>query len=249
MRRCSPRPPISSKTHSRLQAETARIAALTSSDAKVAEASRRYDNARRAAWFREVIDLLRGMASAGGNCMWCSSSESSQVEHYRPKSQHPELALHWENFLWACGVCNGIHKRDRFPESPHQIIDPVSEDPWQYFYIDELGMLSPLYDPKTESLDTRAVSTIDVVGLGRDDLHARRRRAMKFLRQSVDDALAMHSSGQLSVQDLRDRLAELRASEHHPDVSQFFLDGPGAEQEPFRTFLLEATKSQTTTTT
>lgn len=240
MRRCSPRRPLSPETHSRLLDETARVTAKTSSAAKVAEASKRYDNARRATWFREVVDLLREMAGPGGNCMWCSSNESSQVEHYRPKSQYPELALDWENYLWACGVCNSIHKRDRFPESPHQILDPVSEDAWRHLFIDEFGMLSPRYDPDAEALDARALSTIDVVGLGRDDLHARRRRAMKILRQSVDDALAMYRSGQLTAHDLRHRLAELRASEHHPDVSQYFLDGPGAEDEPFRTFLLEA---------
>lgn len=241
MRRCSPRRPLSAEAHSRLRDETARVTAIASSDARVAEASRRYGNARKAAWFREVVALLREMAGPGGNCMWCSSNESSQVEHYRPKAQYPELALHWENYLWACGVCNSIHKRDRFPDGPNQIIDPVSEDPWRHFFIDEFGMLSPRYDPDTEALDTRAVSTIDVVGLGRDDLHARRRGAMKKLRQSVNDALVMYRSGQLSLQDLRDRLAEFRASEHHPDVSEYFLDGPGATEEPFRTLLLEAT--------
>jgi hypothetical protein len=64
---------------------------------------------------------------------------------------------------------------------------------------------------------------------------------MRILRQSVDDALVMYRSGQLTVEDLRERLAEFRASEHHPDVSQYFLDGPGATEEPFRTLLLEAT--------
>ncbi len=241
MRRCGPRHALSAATQARLIDETTRVTAIATLDARVVEATRRYENARKARWFREVVDLLREMVGPGGNCMWCSSSESSQVEHFRPKSQYPELALDWENYLWACGVCNSIHKRDQFPENPHQIIDPVSEDPWRYLFIDEFGMLSPCYDPDTDSLDTRAVSTIDVVGLGRDDLHARRRRAMRILRQSVDDTLVMYRSGQLTVENLRERLAEFRANEHHPDVSQYFLDGPGAEEEPFRTLLLEAT--------
>jgi uncharacterized protein (TIGR02646 family) len=241
VRHCGPRHTLSAATQAQLLDETVRVTAIYPVDARVAEARRRYDRARQATWFTIIVDLLRGMAGPGGNCMWCSSNESSQVEHYRPKSQYPELAFHWENYLWACGVCNSIHKRDQFPENPHQIIDPVTEDPWQHFFIDEFGMLSPRYDPVAESLDTRAVSTISVLGLVRDDLQARRRRAMKILRQSVYDALVMYRSDRLTVQDLRDRLVELRANEYHPDVSQYFLDGPGAEEEPFRTFLNVAT--------
>ncbi|MEI7955810.1 MAG: HNH endonuclease [Verrucomicrobiota bacterium] len=112
-----------------------------------AEAERRYDNARQTLWFKPVVDKLKRLSGKGQRCMYCSGSEASDVEHYRPKAVFPTLAMTWENYLWICTPCNR-HKGNRFPpitEPGGEFVNPLQEDVWRFFFIDEFGFLSPLY--------------------------------------------------------------------------------------------------------
>lgn len=55
----------------------------------------------------------------GGKCAYCESPTDSvahgDVEHYRPKSKYWWLAYCYDNFLYACQICNQVHKGDEFP--------------------------------------------------------------------------------------------------------------------------------------
>lgn len=234
MRPCGPRPALPAATAARLQSDTAAIA--RSADPK-AEAGRRYGNARDAQWFAPVIDALKAMAGPGGHCMWCSSSESSQVEHYRPKAVYPALALSWDNYLWACGVCNSVYKGDRFPTGAEQLLDPGAESIWDYFFIDDTGLLTPVFDRATQQLHRRAVSTRDLIRLNREDVHARRRSRMRELRQQVEDTLARARLGQLTRAEVQTRWDDWRRAALQPDVASYFLDGPGRRESPFSDLL------------
>lgn len=94
--------PLPKALRKRLAEETTAI--VGSGDPK-AVAERRYGNARKTQWFAPVIKELGRLAGAGERCMFCSGSEASDVEHYKPKAVFPELAMTWENFLWSCTPC------------------------------------------------------------------------------------------------------------------------------------------------
>jgi len=84
------------------------------------------------------------------------------VEHYRPKSVFPKLALVWENLLWACPNCNRF-KGDRFPpdtEPGERILNPAEDNVWDHFFIDQFGTLTPVWRPHQKRFDARAVSRV-----------------------------------------------------------------------------------------
>ena len=55
----------------------------------------------------------------GGKCAYCESPTDTvahgDVEHYRPKSKYWWLAYCYDNYLYACQICNQVHKGDEFP--------------------------------------------------------------------------------------------------------------------------------------
>lgn len=54
-----------------------------------------------------------------GKCAYCDADTDvvchGDVEHYRPKSVYWWLAYTYDNFLFACQLCNQIYKGDNFP--------------------------------------------------------------------------------------------------------------------------------------
>src|SRR5258707_3521929 len=111
MRRLPPRPTLLVATAGRLTSKTELIA----NDTNPKDAGERiYTSSRQAQWFRPITRVLKEMTGPGERCMFCSGSESSQVEHFRPKAIYPLEAMAWENFFWICGICNQS-KGDQFP--------------------------------------------------------------------------------------------------------------------------------------
>jgi uncharacterized protein (TIGR02646 family) len=64
--------------------------------------------------------------------MYCEGNEGNAIDHLWPKADYPARAFTWENYLWACSVCNSNLKRDEFPlaaDNSPLLIDPTAEDP------------------------------------------------------------------------------------------------------------------------
>jgi uncharacterized protein (TIGR02646 family) len=105
--------------------------------------------------FAHVRDTLDSMCTGPRRCMYCEDSAADEVEHVRPKNLYPEFTFVWENYVYACGTCNGP-KGNRFAvvsengeKVPHTapawdtvrgdtpaLIDPRSEDPFTFLELD-----------------------------------------------------------------------------------------------------------------
>ena len=177
------------------------------------------------------------MSGLGQRCMYCSGRESAQVEHYRPKTTHPAIALEWANLLWSCGVCNQA-KGNRFDASVAPI-NPIDDDVWSHFFIDEFGNLSPRWSIAENSLDQRAMATIALHALDRQALQECRQERLIDLRARVNDTMLLLAAGELTRDELERRALTWFEQPFQPDIADYFLAGPGAldSAEPFRRFL------------
>lgn len=236
MRRFGKRPQLEAGLSRRLSRETGAIAQST--DPRK-EAERRYTNARQTNWFAPVEETLKAWSGPGSRCMYCSGSESAEVEHFRPKSVFPELALTWDNMLWVCGVCNRA-KGDRFPpdtEPGGPVINPGAECVWDFFFIDEFGYLTPLWRDDVNGLDQRASCTEVILKLNRQALQEARQSRLHDLRQKVEDILKMRRAGQITPQEIDERIETWLRQPFQPDVADYFLRGPGSKEKPYRDLL------------
>ncbi|MGX5843690.1 hypothetical protein ACWGTI_23505 [Mesorhizobium sp. ArgA1] len=61
-------------------------------------------------------------ADTAGKCAYCEAATSTvahgDVEHFRPKGIYWWLAYDFDNYLFACQICNQIYKSDSFPVTP-----------------------------------------------------------------------------------------------------------------------------------
>lgn len=220
----------------RLSDETEAI--KKASDPK-AEADKRYGNARKTKWFAPVVKELGRLAGPGERCMFCSGSEASDVEHYQPKAIFPELAMTWENYLWSCTPCNR-GKLNRFPPDTGpggKLVNPLYEDVWNFFFIDSFGILTPRFDLTTNAPNERAVTTRDFLSLDRDALQVCRQQRLKSLKDSVADTLSLIAVKKLTKKGARDRVETWKSESWQPDVADYFLNGPGRKESPFKEFL------------
>lgn len=236
MRRLPKRPKVSADVKKKLKKETAEI--TKHADPK-AEAERRYDNARRTKWFAPVVTALGKLAGPGQRCMLCSGSEASDVEHYRPKAVFPTLAMTWENYLWACTPCNR-GKLNRFPpdtEAGGRFVNPLDEDVWKFFFIDEFGLLTPRYDKKAKSLDARAVTTRDFMDLNREAVQESRQWRFEDLKSQVKETLQLLKLRKMTKAQAKAKIQTWRTQPFQPDVADYFFDGPGKNEKPFKSLL------------
>ncbi|OWY23739.1 TIGR02646 family protein [Sphingobacteriales bacterium UPWRP_1] len=75
-----------------------------------------------------------------GKCAFCESYienvDYGDIEHFKPKSKFPELAVTWSNLLLSCKKCNGAgQKGDNWPEPSEggPLINPCEENPEDFF--------------------------------------------------------------------------------------------------------------------
>jgi len=88
---------------------------------KRAEAAKKDFSARNKtsnAAFQAVKKSLTAMCSGARRCCYCEDSVGDEVEHIYPKSLYPEFCFNWDNYLYACGNCNGP-KNDKFAVFKH----------------------------------------------------------------------------------------------------------------------------------
>lgn len=64
-------------------------------------------NKSRRVAFNEVKEKLNEMCQGAKRCMYCEDSAADEVEHIYPKRLYPDKTFVWDNYLYACGTCNG----------------------------------------------------------------------------------------------------------------------------------------------
>lgn len=167
------------------------------------------------ATFRHVRDTLSQMCSGARRCGYCEDSAADEVEHIKPKHFFPEVAFVWQNYLYACGPCNGP-KGNNFaifsdktgelidltyesegnlnpPEAGRPVlIDPRMEDPLEFM---ELDLIDTFFFIPIESISTndyrRAQYTIDLLRLNdRDHLLAAREEAYRNYKARLCEYIA-----------------------------------------------------------
>lgn len=64
-------------------------------------------NTNKNKYFNAIKEKLIEMCSGARRCVYCEDSVGDEVEHIRPKDFFPESCFVWENYVYACGNCNG----------------------------------------------------------------------------------------------------------------------------------------------
>ena len=112
-------------------------------------------------------DALEGLVERIGDyCSYCEMPlpNGPQVEHVKPKKHFPEDALNWENFLLACGYCNGT-KKDNPQDDCSNYIWPDKDNPLVYLeYVpDAVPQIRA-----TSDQEGHVAATLCMIGLTRD---------------------------------------------------------------------------------
>ena len=113
-------------------------------------------NNKKNKYFNAVKEKLLEMCSGAERCVYCEDSKADEVEHIRPKDFFPESCFVWENYVYACGNCNGP-KNNKFaifrndteefydvrlnlgaepPKGKDAIINPRNESAMDYCILD-----------------------------------------------------------------------------------------------------------------
>ena len=166
-------------------------------------------NRRKDPVFRVVRERLADMCSGARRCSYCEDSAGDEIEHVKPKDLYPDRVFVWENYLLACGPCNG-GKNNRFSVirdgrlvdvtrprgAPARRpgggvpapINPRDEDPLSFLdlaIVDTFMFLPREGLPDVDEL--RADYTIDVLKLNREVLLVARREAYGAYRARLHE--------------------------------------------------------------
>lgn len=169
-------------------------------------------NKKTNAVFKIVREKLYELAGKTRRCAYCEDSMGDEVEHVAPKDLYPEKVFTWENYVYACGPCNGSNKRSKWkifdgngtivdvtrrPKAPvvapvtgnPLFINPRSEEPMDFLQLDIAGGTFA-FVPKFGIGPTereRALYTRTLVGLNtRAGIVERRRQAYVFFRSALE---------------------------------------------------------------
>jgi uncharacterized protein (TIGR02646 family) len=149
-----------------------------------------WDRRRKSTPILAAFSVLKRMAGARERCMYCVDSEASDIEHFWPKSPHPERLFVWENLLIACTKC-GRFKGKQFPRTDDGsplLIDPVTENPWEFLDFDpDTGNIVARYLLASESYSKKGETTVAILHLDkREGVSAGYRKTYLRLLQLVE---------------------------------------------------------------
>ena len=191
-----------------------------------------WDGKRRSQTILAVYTVLKRMTGPSERCMYCVDSQASDIEHFWPKSRHPEKLYQWKNLLIACTPC-GRFKEIQFPRTPDGaplLIDPSAEDPWEFLDFDPItGNLNARYHLlPSEGYSEKGETTVAVLHLNsREGVSVgylrTYRRLCSLVTQWADQTLA---------ENYLDRLRE----EDDHGLLGWFLHGSGHNDPSFSRF-------------
>ena len=207
---------------------------------QVAEGKRLFSlrNQARNSVFKTVRAKLTKMCSGAQRCGYCEDSVGDEVEHIMPKDLYPERVFVWQNYLFACGRCNGgknnkfavivgrqlvdaTRRRGAQIRRPRRgdpgLINPRAEDPLTYLDLElEVTFMFLPRQGLTAIDKRRARYTIEVLKLNRDVLLEARREAYGAYRARLVEYRDLRNSG---VEGAKLRLlTEAVKSSSHPTV-------------------------------
>ena len=166
--------------------------------ARVTEGKKRWAT-KPDALFGRIRKMLEDMCSGNIRCIYCEDSRGDEIEHMRPKDLYPETVFVWDNYVLACGPCNGP-KNNRFSVVPAgtttlvdvtrkprtvvttpaagmpALINPRTENPLSFLWLD-FGTFRFVPNAESPVEKLRAQYTIDVLRLNARDELVRGRKA------------------------------------------------------------------------
>ncbi len=79
----------------------------TTYEAQIGKAEDFWKSRKNNKAFAKIKELLTKMCSGVQRCCYCEDSRADEIEHFKPKVIFPENCFDWDNYLYACGICNG----------------------------------------------------------------------------------------------------------------------------------------------
>lgn len=219
------------------------LIAIADFGGRVDEAKKMFSsrNKKGAATFDTVKLALYAMCNETYRCVYCEDNFADEVEHMRPKDVYPEQCFSWDNYVYACGPCNGP-KNNHFavldaagtehdvtppPRKPNQpapprvppvpgtplLINPRIEDPMDLLVLDlQSGGLAP-HPARTADEQRRAAWTRDTLGLNERRLPKARKMMVGFFRARLKEYADDRDAGQ-DAAALKDTQDELLGMDH-----------------------------------
>jgi hypothetical protein len=215
--------------------------------AQVAKAKAIWSSRKQNKPFEEIIEVLTEMCSGARRCCYCEDSMADEVEHIDPKDFFPEYTFVWENYLFACGPCNGpkgnqwaiflerdgkrivFHLERKMGEelvAPEKgdalLINPRSENPMALLQLNLLTTDSKLKFATLSGDDQsepfhRAKYTLDVLRLNTREDLCKARYIAYTAYSARLCQYAVQKANGASVQRL-DKMRDLLKGESHPTV-------------------------------
>ncbi len=192
--------PLNAKDQARLQARQDKVNEKADYAAQVAYAKDSWNDKPRAL-FDRLRTQLKAPLSGNGRCVYCEDSWADEIEHMRPKDFYPEQTYVWDNYVLACGPCNGSCKRNQFalllangelhelrrprgsavtppPAGDYALLDPRVDNPLDFLWLDlNTGRYAANSDDEDSPQAKRADYTIKILGLNARDVLVRGRKA------------------------------------------------------------------------
>ncbi len=200
-------------------------------------------NTSRNTTFREVKRCLSQMCNSTRRCVYCEDSLGDEVEHIYPKDLYPGRCFDWENYIYACGPCNGpknnkfaifSNPNDTFmevnpprgtpatkpPEGEAVFINPRIEDPLEFAILDikDTFKFYPLPDLDDKNSKRTEYTYFEVLRLNheeREPLRQARENAYEMYKARLFQYVIKKGTGS---PDLLLRLKEGILKENHPTV-------------------------------
>lgn len=228
--------PLSAATMNGLQRNAERVSKKAGRRAQYEVAKRIFSAKTPAHAFREVRQVLDSNSHLGC-CYYCERDRYRDVDHVLPQSVYPNLAFEWENYVYACTICNQDAKRhkcavvsidgdvtncegyaesdDDVPDGETCLINPRKENPLDFFGLDfETGVLTP-HATLTAKAKAKAEYTLSTLRLNADALLRTRRSSFTFYMRTLE---AMHAAVNDNDEQLVQRLSAEISEFIHPTV-------------------------------
>lgn len=243
--------PLSAKADKALSDLQAKVDAEPDHASRYAKASRLFDSKSPKSAFDEVRQRLAEISPPGDACFYCERDRYRDIEHIKPKRHYPEKCFSWENYVYACAICNQDRKGDVFavfdssgnvvrfdrshpktmpvPAGDPVFIDIRHEDPLDFLILDlDTGRFVAVGSDRDK---TRGAFTRDLLELDADVLARIRRQAAVQMRDWLKRHAEAVRSGDLSkAKRIQDEIKDLQQPTVLVEMRRQASKRPGLEE-------------------